>query len=95
MKRYYNSTTSEWYTEGNSMTRTINGTMFIGIPTAEQLSQFGFTEWTDAALTDEELLERAKQIKLSELYEYDYSTNVNGFNITINGETITGWIDRE
>lgn len=44
-KRYYNSTTKEWYTEGNSLTRRVNGALFSGIPSVEQLTEWGFSEW--------------------------------------------------
>jgi hypothetical protein len=29
-KRYYNETTKEWYTEGQSLTRRVNGVLFSG-----------------------------------------------------------------
>ena len=41
-KRYYNSTTHEWYTEGNSLTRRVNGALFSGVPSVEQLTDWGF-----------------------------------------------------
>ena len=36
MKRYYNSATHEWYTEGQPMTRQIEGGVFTGIPSEER-----------------------------------------------------------
>lgn len=46
MKRYYNPTTKEWYTEGNSITKNISNGVFSGIPSVEQLEQCGFEEYT-------------------------------------------------
>ena len=42
MKRYYNATTKEWYTEGNSITKNISKGVFSGIPSFEQLESWGF-----------------------------------------------------
>jgi hypothetical protein len=44
MKKYYNATTHEWYNEGQSMTRRVDKGVFSGIPTAEQLTDWGFKE---------------------------------------------------
>lgn len=95
MKRYYNSTTKEWYTEGNSLTRRVNGTLFSGVPSVEQLTAWGFEEWVEPEPTPAELLERAKQSKIAELEAYDVSDAVNGFDVTISGQTMSLWIDRE
>ena len=94
-KRYYNSTTKEWYTEGNSLTRRVNGTLFSGVPSVEQLTAWGFVEWVEPAPTPEQLLERAKQEKIAEIEAYDQSDAVNGFDVTIGGNTMSLWIDRE
>jgi len=67
MKRYYNSSTKEWYTVGQSMTKKIENGVFSGIPTEEQLTEWGFEEWIDPEppeLTEEELLEKAKIEKI-------------------------------
>lgn len=45
MKRYYNATTKEWHTEGQSMTRKDGNTLFSGVPTEEQLKEWGFEEY--------------------------------------------------
>lgn len=82
MKRYYNSSTKEWYTVGQSMTKKIENGVFSGIPTEEQLTEWGFEEWIDPEppeLTEEELLEKAKIEKIQEIEEYDNSGNVNSF----------------
>lgn len=95
MKRYYNETTKEWYTEGQSLTRRVNGTLFSGVPSIEQLTAWGFVEWVEPAPTPEQLLERAKQDKIAELEAYDQSDAVNGFDVTIQGQTMSLWIDKE
>ena len=78
-KKYYNSTTKEWYTEGSIMTRTVNGVLFSGVPNEEQLTEWGFMEYIEPVPTPEQLLERAKQQKISELMAYDSSEAVNQF----------------
>ena len=92
-KRYYNATTKEWYTEGNSLTRRVNGAVFSGIPTIEQLTEWGFVEWVEPAPTPAELLERAKASKIAELEAYDASDAVNGFIIKTKGGDVTEWLD--
>jgi len=90
-KRYYNATTKEWYTEGNSLTRRVNGALFSGVPSVEQLTAWGFVEWHEPEPTPEQLLERAKQQKIVELMAYDSSEAVNSF--TIGNQTM--WLTRE
>ena len=53
MKRYYNSTTKEWYNECQSMTRRVDSGVFTGIPSEEQLTKWGFEEWVEPAPTPE------------------------------------------
>lgn len=88
-KRHYNETTREWYTEGNSLTRRVNGTLFSGVPSEEQLTQWGFVEWVEPEPTPEQVLESAKQEKIAELEDYDRSNDVNSF--LVNGQP--AWID--
>ena len=90
MKRYYNSTTKEWYTEGNSITRKIDGGVFSGIPSVEQLESWGFEEWVEPTPTPEELLARAKANKIAELEAYD-ANEVNSFSV--NGKDM--WLDHD
>ena len=90
-KRYYNSTTHEWYNDENSLTRRVNGAVFSGIPTIEQLTEWGFEEWVEPAPTPAELLERAKQEKIAELEAYNVSDNVDSF--TIGNQTM--WLNVE
>ena len=90
-KRYYNTTTKEWYTEGPSMTRKIENGVFSGIPSVELLTSWGFEEWVEPAPTPEELLERAKSAKIAELEAYDASDAVNSFSV--NGKQM--WLDAQ
>lgn len=90
MKRYYNSTTKEWYTEGLTLTRKIDNGVFAGIPSDEQLYEWGFREWIEPAPTPEQMLEQAKEWKTQELMAYDSSEAVNGF--TYHG--VEMWLDK-
>ena len=89
MKRYYNSTTHEWYTEGTSITRKVEGGVFSGIPSVEQLESWGYEEYIEPTPTPEELLARAKANKIAELEAYDASEEVNSFSV--DGKTM--WHD--
>ncbi len=93
MKRYYNATTKEWYNEGQSMTRRVDNGVFSGIPSEEQLYEWGFVEWVEPVPTPEQLLERAKANKVAELEAYDASDAVNGFIIRTEGGDVTEWLD--
>ena len=81
MKKYYNENTKEWYTEGQSLTRKLDNGVFAGIPSVEQLEQWGFEEVIVLDPTPEELLARAKANKIAELETYDGSDAVNSFNV--------------
>lgn len=81
MKKYYNENTKEWYTEGQSLTRKLDNGVFAGIPSVEQLEQWGFEEVIVPDPTPEELLARAKANKIAELEAYDGSDAVNSFNV--------------
>ena len=89
MKRYYNATTHEWYTEGNSITKNISNGVFSGIPSVEQLESWGFEEWVEPTPTPEELLARAKANKIAELENYNDSDAVNEFTIQGNSMWLT------
>ena len=89
MKRYYNSTTKEWYTEGQSVTKYIDGSLFSGIPSEQRLAEWGFVEYIEPTPTPEELLARAKANKIAELEAYDASEEVNSFSV--DGKTM--WLD--
>jgi len=89
MKRYYNPTTKEWYTEGTSLTRKVDNGVFSGIPSEQQLEQWGYEEYIEPTPTPEELLARAKASKIAELEAYDASEEVNSFSV--NGKQM--WLD--
>lgn len=91
MKKYYNETSGEWYYEGQSMTRSIGSSLFSGVPTAEQLVEWGFEEWVEPEPTPAKLLEKAKEEKIADLIEYDTSDAVNSF--TLGGQTM--WLTRD
>ena len=91
MKKYYNSTTKEWYIAGQSVTKYIDGSLFSGIPSVEQLESWGFEEWVEPTPTPEELLARAKANKIAELEAYNKSDAVDSF--TINGKVM--WLDHD
>ena len=82
MKRYYNPTTHEWYTEGNSITKNISNGVFSGIPSEQRLTEWGFEEWVEPTPTPEELLARAKADKIAELEAYNDSGEINVFIIS-------------
>lgn len=89
MKRYYNSATKEWYDEGQSMARQIENGVFAGVPTVEQLTEWGFTEYVAPEPTQEQLLAIAKMEKIRELEMYDQSDSVNEFIVTHDGQVVT------
>lgn len=90
MKTYYNSTTEEWYYEGQSMTRKIENGLFSGIPTVEQLTEWGFTEYVEPAPTAEQLLRKVKIEKINQIEAYDKSDAVNEFFYN----EIPMWLDK-
>lgn len=94
-KRYYNATTREWHTEGQSMTRRVDNGVFSGIPSKEQLTAWGFVEWVEPAPTPAELLKRAKSSKISDIQAYDSSDAVNSFRVNVGNEVIDTWITPE
>ena len=91
-KRYYNSETKEWYTEGSTMTKRVDNGVFSGIPSEEQLYSWGFREWVKPAPTPQQLLERAKSSKIADIEAYDNSDEVNGFDIVVDGQTVAAWL---
>lgn len=92
MKKYYNATTNEWYSEGNSLTRKIDNGVFTGIPSEKQLYGWGYREWVEPAPTPNQLLEQAKQKKLLDIESYDLSSEVNGFDVKLGNETFSAWL---
>ena len=89
MSKWYNSTTKEWYIEGNRITILKPEGMISCVPTVEQLTEWGYEEYIEPVPTPEQLLERAKANKLQELDAYDLSEAVDSF--TIDNKTM--WLD--
>ena len=82
MKRYFNETTGEWYTQGRSLTRKTDKGLFSGIPTQEQLESWGFelhVEPQPEPPTDEQIAEQQRQQRMAEiqaeLQSMDYLTS--------------------
>lgn len=90
MTTYYNKKTAEYYYEGRSITRRLdNGYLFAGVPTEQQLAEWGFEPYTPPVPA--RTLEVAKSEKIAEITAYDTSDAVNSF--TLDGDTM--WINRD
>lgn len=76
---------------GGSLTYWYDGGVFSGIPTEQQLEDWGFEKVVPHTPTEQELIEQARQAKLFELDEYDNSDAVNSFSIG----GVSMWIDAE
>ena len=86
MKRYRNKTTGAIYTKGNYLRVNINEeTSWHGIPTEEQLAEWGFEEIVIPQPTEREI--RMRQIK-AQLVSMDYLTSkyVDGEDMTEYGD---------
>jgi hypothetical protein len=72
---YYNKVTKDYY-YGGSMTRRLdNGTLFSGVPSVEQLAEWGYEEVEEPEPyqpTEEDLKEQRKQEILRLLADTDY-----------------------
>lgn len=87
---YYNEKTGEYYYEGRSITRRLDdGRIFAGVPTAEQLTEWGFEPYTPPV--PERTLEVAKAEKIAQITAYDTSEAVNSFTLG----NATMWISRD
>lgn len=90
MTTYYNETTGEYYYEGRSMTRRLDdGRVFAGVPTEQQLAEWGFEPYTPPV--PERTLEIAKSEKVAQITDYDTSAAVNSFTLG----NATMWISRD
>lgn len=81
MKIYYNEEKNQYYCEGKTITwRVSESNVFSGIPSEEQLLEWGFVEYTPPAPEPYiPTLEDVKESKKQELSDYDQSNNVNAF----------------
>lgn len=93
MKRYYNRKEHVYYNEGSSMTRRIDeGTLFSGVPSEEQLRQWGFVEYEAPVLTsqeqEQERIQARKAAIVQELSSMDYLTSkyIDGEDMTEYGD---------
>ena len=78
------------YYNGGSITYRISEhKIFSGVPSIQQLQDWGFEEVITPQPTEGELIEQAKQQKLNELEAYDNSPNVNSFSVG----GVTMWLD--
>ena len=75
------------------MTRAIEHGVFSGVPSEEQLTEWGFEEWVEPTPTPEELLDKAKADKIAELETYDDSDAVNSFTIRTQDCDFIEWLD--
>ena len=93
MTTYYNKKTGEYYYEGRSITRRLDdGRIFAGMPTSQQLAEWGFEEWVEPTPPEpERTLEVAKAEKIAEITAYDTSDAVNSFTLG----NATMWISRD
>lgn len=85
---YYNEKTGEYYYEGSSMTRRLdNGYLFAGVPTAEQLAEWGFEPYNPPQTQVDVRKQRMDEI-LAELDSMDYLTSkyVDGEDMTEYGD---------
>lgn len=90
MTTYYNEKTGEYYYEGRSITRRLDdGRIFAGVPTEQQLAEWGFEPYVPPV--PERTLEIAKAEKIAEITAYDTSEAVNSFTLG----NATMWIARE
>lgn len=72
MTTYYNEKTGKYYYEGRSMTRRLdNGYLFAGVPTEQQLAEWGFEPYEPPA-PQVDIREQRMQEILNELAATDY-----------------------
>lgn len=95
MKRYFNNKTNIWYIEGRAFTYKTDNLVFSGVPTQEQLSEWGFQEYVEPVpmpLTEEQIEFNNKQRRmneiLSELKSMDYLTSkyIDGEDMSAYGD---------
>ena len=88
MTTYYNKKTAEYYYEGRSITRRLdNGYLFAGVPTEQQLAEWGFEPYTPP-VPQVDMREQRMQEILAELSSMDYLTSkyIDGEDMTEYGD---------
>lgn len=85
---YYNKSTNETYTEGAIMTRRVEGGVFSGIPTPDQLKNFGFERVPPHEQTEVEKIRAQMSQIQAELAGMDYlsSKYIDGEDMTQYGD---------
>lgn len=95
MKKYYNSENNKWYYEGNTITMRVDNGIFSGIPTEEQLEEWGYEVYTPPTPkepTEEDLKQQRMNEILYELQSMDYLTSkyIDGEDMTEYGD----WMEK-
>ena len=88
MTTYYNKKTGEYYYEGRSITRRLDdGRIFAGVPTEQQLAEWGFELYTPPTSQVDTREQRMQEI-LAELASMDYLTSkyIDGEDMTEYGD---------
>ena len=88
MTTYYNKKTAEYYYEGRSITRRLDdGRIFAGVPTEQQLAEWGFEPYTPP-VPQVDVREQRMQEILAELSSMDYLTSkyIDGEDMTEYGD---------
>ena len=88
MTTYYNKKTAEYYYQGRSITRRLdNGYLFAGVPTEQQLAEWGFELYTPPTPQVDTREQRMQEI-LAELASMDYLTSkyIDGEDMTEYGD---------
>lgn len=94
MKQYYKNEngTKVFYREPLKL----NGMQYFN-PSEEQILEAGWIEYTPPPVpspTEEELLQQAKENKISEILAYDRSSEINICYISYGGVTLEYWADK-
>lgn len=75
MKRYFNESENKWYNEGASMMRQLSeNSVWVGIPTTEQLTEWGYVEHVEPVVTPTPYLPTYNELvvqKIRERYTVD------------------------
>lgn len=88
---YYNEQENEYYYKGRSMTRRLaDGSLWSGVPTVEQLTEWGYQPYEPQTSepTEEDVRQQRMQEILSELSSMDYLTSkyIDGEDMTEYGD---------
>lgn len=99
MEIYINNTTGDRYYEGRSITTYHDGVLFSGIPSAEQLTEWGYTLYippTPTEPTQEEIAEQQRRARMDEILallrdtDYIVIKKSEGIDISLYDEKYSG-----